>query len=669
MLMAAHFPLLPDGVSSTWLSWVTVLVISPGTSWSPTAVSPRSWRGGSKPRVSTPGVVASIREYKRLNPGMFAWEIRSRLARDGICPHAHLPSISSINRILRATQRPGGVVEGAVGGADGGDNHDYSTHVSNLSTSTPREFANFNIPRPNNLDASATPSGSPVASFSGGVSISTVSFTSSELNSKVNQPAKTFTINKPHSINLVNTSGSSNNRGTMTAPSIINNNTTLASSTSDNIVDGVKELPSARDDINPTQAPTHKHTIKHRGFEFNDHRDLGLSSQYIMHPYLPTQNIHDPGVSGVFKEACGPLKRKGVFTDMEHDPVHRTFSWKNPSEIYGSISETLEPLKKQSRNHCLPAVRTGRSVLQGHGGAENISEKNQSFPFVTDVLTQNASEFHKMKNKNVSNAADDRSTNDTVKPFQDNYAERRASHPSSSYSENDKSIRLSVATESLPTHVSSSSDDIQVELDEIKESSKQENCVSQKEIFSTKESLIHVKSVEDDRHGKTILEEKVVPVDVFQLIKGSVDLDTTEELTTPDPATKGDIEHSKTLKGGLNHSMPTSTGKEIKKTEVFPLPSVKICEPSSPVPTITRFPLSLSVNSDWTASPLAIARNNINIPSTTGGQNEDGMSSSTAKVQYSITISGLCSQVLQHSKLKYDSTVISQVLQYVMRID
>ncbi|KAK8397411.1 hypothetical protein O3P69_004858 [Scylla paramamosain] len=59
--------------------------------------------GGSKPRVSTPAVVATIRQYKRQNPAMFAWEIRSRLARDGICPHAHLPSISSINRILRAT--------------------------------------------------------------------------------------------------------------------------------------------------------------------------------------------------------------------------------------------------------------------------------------------------------------------------------------------------------------------------------------------------------------------------------------------------------------------------------------------------------------------------------------------------------------------------------------
>ncbi|XP_066939685.1 uncharacterized protein [Macrobrachium rosenbergii] len=58
--------------------------------------------GGSKPRVSTPAVVSCIREYKRRNPSMFAWEIRAKLAKDGVCPQAHLPSISSINRILRA---------------------------------------------------------------------------------------------------------------------------------------------------------------------------------------------------------------------------------------------------------------------------------------------------------------------------------------------------------------------------------------------------------------------------------------------------------------------------------------------------------------------------------------------------------------------------------------
>ncbi|KAK3858726.1 hypothetical protein Pcinc_035102 [Petrolisthes cinctipes] len=79
--------------------------------------------GGSKPRVSTPGVVASIREYKRLNPGMFAWEIRTRLAQDGICPHAHLPSISSINRILRATTHT------HAHGSGGGDEEDMGVEV------------------------------------------------------------------------------------------------------------------------------------------------------------------------------------------------------------------------------------------------------------------------------------------------------------------------------------------------------------------------------------------------------------------------------------------------------------------------------------------------------------------------------------------------------------
>lgn len=54
---------------------------------------------------------------------MFAWEIRSRLARDGVCPQAHLPSISSINRILRATGASGGVVagEGSHGSRHGGE--------------------------------------------------------------------------------------------------------------------------------------------------------------------------------------------------------------------------------------------------------------------------------------------------------------------------------------------------------------------------------------------------------------------------------------------------------------------------------------------------------------------------------------------------------------------
>ena len=54
--------------------------------------------GGSKPKVATPGVVDKIGEYKRLNPTMFAWEIRDRLLQDNVCSSETVPSVSSINR-------------------------------------------------------------------------------------------------------------------------------------------------------------------------------------------------------------------------------------------------------------------------------------------------------------------------------------------------------------------------------------------------------------------------------------------------------------------------------------------------------------------------------------------------------------------------------------------
>ncbi|VEL19967.1 unnamed protein product [Protopolystoma xenopodis] len=57
--------------------------------------------GGSKPKVSTEFVVLSVRQYKAEHPHMFAWEIRQRLLTDGICSQETLPSISSVNRILR----------------------------------------------------------------------------------------------------------------------------------------------------------------------------------------------------------------------------------------------------------------------------------------------------------------------------------------------------------------------------------------------------------------------------------------------------------------------------------------------------------------------------------------------------------------------------------------
>ncbi|VUZ54960.1 unnamed protein product [Hymenolepis diminuta] len=57
--------------------------------------------GGSKPKVATPQVVEAIHRYKAETPTMFAWEIRERLEKDGICKQETLPSVSSINRIVR----------------------------------------------------------------------------------------------------------------------------------------------------------------------------------------------------------------------------------------------------------------------------------------------------------------------------------------------------------------------------------------------------------------------------------------------------------------------------------------------------------------------------------------------------------------------------------------
>uniref|UniRef100_A0A915CCV3 Paired domain-containing protein n=1 Tax=Parascaris univalens TaxID=6257 RepID=A0A915CCV3_PARUN len=57
--------------------------------------------GGSKPKVATPKVVQTIAAYKRANPTMFAWEIREKLLEERVCDAENVPSVSSINRIVR----------------------------------------------------------------------------------------------------------------------------------------------------------------------------------------------------------------------------------------------------------------------------------------------------------------------------------------------------------------------------------------------------------------------------------------------------------------------------------------------------------------------------------------------------------------------------------------
>ncbi|CAK9821326.1 Protein gooseberry-neuro [Anthophora retusa] len=82
--------------------------------------------GGSKPRVATPEIEAKIEEMKRDNPGIFSWEIREKLVKEGF---SDPPSVSSISRLLRGG-RPGDdgkkdyTIDGILGGGRCGDESD-----------------------------------------------------------------------------------------------------------------------------------------------------------------------------------------------------------------------------------------------------------------------------------------------------------------------------------------------------------------------------------------------------------------------------------------------------------------------------------------------------------------------------------------------------------------
>ncbi|XP_029472161.1 paired box protein Pax-4-like [Rhinatrema bivittatum] len=60
--------------------------------------------GGSRPRLATPKVVAKIAQLKWKHPSIFAWEIRGKLLSEGVCAGDKIPSVSSINRVLRNLQ-------------------------------------------------------------------------------------------------------------------------------------------------------------------------------------------------------------------------------------------------------------------------------------------------------------------------------------------------------------------------------------------------------------------------------------------------------------------------------------------------------------------------------------------------------------------------------------
>ncbi|XP_050510883.1 protein gooseberry [Diabrotica virgifera virgifera] len=61
--------------------------------------------GGSKPRVATQEVENRIEHWKKEQPGIFSWEIRDRLIKEGICDKTSAPSVSSISRLIRGGRK------------------------------------------------------------------------------------------------------------------------------------------------------------------------------------------------------------------------------------------------------------------------------------------------------------------------------------------------------------------------------------------------------------------------------------------------------------------------------------------------------------------------------------------------------------------------------------
>ncbi|XP_045477588.1 protein gooseberry-like isoform X1 [Harmonia axyridis] len=85
--------------------------------------------GGSKPRVATQEVEAKIEKLKKEQPGIFSWEIRDRLIKEGVCDKNSAPSVSSISRLLRGgrkddSERKNHSIDGILGPTSSCDESD-----------------------------------------------------------------------------------------------------------------------------------------------------------------------------------------------------------------------------------------------------------------------------------------------------------------------------------------------------------------------------------------------------------------------------------------------------------------------------------------------------------------------------------------------------------------
>uniref|UniRef100_A0A914VXN2 Paired domain-containing protein n=1 Tax=Plectus sambesii TaxID=2011161 RepID=A0A914VXN2_9BILA len=57
--------------------------------------------GGSNPKKTVPAVVEAIIKHKTNEPQLKTWELRDRLIADAVCDTSSIPTIPSINRIIR----------------------------------------------------------------------------------------------------------------------------------------------------------------------------------------------------------------------------------------------------------------------------------------------------------------------------------------------------------------------------------------------------------------------------------------------------------------------------------------------------------------------------------------------------------------------------------------
>ncbi|CAH1154723.1 unnamed protein product [Phaedon cochleariae] len=85
--------------------------------------------GGSKPRVATQEVESRIEMWKKDQPGIFSWEIRDKLIKDGICDKNSAPSVSSISRLIRGgrkddPERKNHSIDGILGPTSSGEDSD-----------------------------------------------------------------------------------------------------------------------------------------------------------------------------------------------------------------------------------------------------------------------------------------------------------------------------------------------------------------------------------------------------------------------------------------------------------------------------------------------------------------------------------------------------------------